>query len=89
MFNCPYIQRSGKRIKNREAAVLQQKWELKAIVHKQGYKCLHAEHTANKSAIPSPLCQTGSKKPHLQPQKQELHLLHKLFQKVPLWRLFF
>lgn len=39
-----------------------------------GYKCrlqmqLHAEHTENKPAIPSPLCQTASRKPHLQPQK--------------------
>lgn len=68
---------SGKNVKNREAAVLQQKWELKPIVHKQGYKCrlqmqLHAEHTENKPAIPSPLCQTGSGKPHLQPQKQRV-----------------
>lgn len=74
MFRCPYIQTNGKRIKNGDADLLQQKWELKPIVHEQGYKCLHAEHTVNKPAIPTPLCQTGSRKPHLQPQKQELHL---------------
>lgn len=42
MFNCAYIQTSGKRIKNGEAAVLQQKWEIKPIAHEHTSVCIQS-----------------------------------------------